>query len=126
MKLLPLLMSLPMFSICSFAQPDFSRLPYATDSTYGYTATNPLHMKKGNPGRSIGYAYDFLSGLATPDLKSLRFVERNTVDNPRSNNPGTSLDEYIFVTRVEKDTLVIYVDIHRKGKLRIPMGLKYK
>ena len=108
-----------LISTWSFGQPDFSKIPKATDSTYGYTDTNPLKMKKGNPGRSIGYAYDFLSGLATPDDKDLKFVQRYAVENPKNKKVKSELnhrqlDKYIFVTHQKKDTLTIYVDIYRK------------
>ena len=125
-----------------YGQPDFSEVPESTDSTYGYTDTNPIKLKKGNPERSIGYSYDFLSGLATPDNKGLRFVQRYSVENPKNdkgerqlNNrysgkpmtgKGELLDKYVFVTHEKKDTLTIYVDIYRKGELRIPVGLKYR
>jgi hypothetical protein len=114
----------------------------STDSTYGYTDTNPLKMKRGNPGKSIGYSYDFLEGLKTIDDKKLKFVQRVTVDNPNYkrakveltnrytgmplSGKGQQLDKYIFLTFEKKDTVTIYVDIYRKGTLKIPMGLKYK
>ena len=129
----PLALTFILISTWSFCQHDFSKIPEATDSTYGYTDTNPLEMKKGNPGKSIGYSYDFLSGLATPDDKLLKFVQRSTVTNPKNEKhavpPGDKaqlLDRYIFVTHERKDTLIIYVDIYHKGDLRIPIGLKYK
>jgi hypothetical protein len=126
-----LTISLIFLSSWCFGQPDFSDIPVSTDSTYGYTDTNPLKMKKGNPGKSIGYSYDFLSGLTTPDNRSLRFVQRSTVENPKNNEPKSNassqqLDQYIFVTHDKKDTLTIYVDIYRKADLLIPLGLKYR
>jgi hypothetical protein len=126
-----LTISLIFLSSCCFGQPDFSEIPVSADSTYGYTDTNPLKMKRGNPGNSIGYSYDFLSGLATPDNRPLKFVQRYTVENPENNDdkPNSSdrqLDKYIFVTHEKNDTLTIYVDIYQKADLRIPVGLKYR
>ncbi len=134
MRILPLFILLTSWSS---AQRDFSAMGVATDSTYGYTDTNPLRMKKGNFGESIGYSYDFLTGLSTTDDQTLKFVQRHTVDNPQygdSGAPGASgaqknrdeLDKDIFVTSREKDTVTIYVDIYRRGDLRIPVGLKYR
>lgn len=123
-------------------QSDFSGITVSMDSTYGYTDENPLRLKKGNPGESIGHSYDFLHGLRTHDDQKLKFVKRITVDNPNYKRPnvqskgphtgtpiiekGNKLDKYIFLTSGNKDTVIIYVDVHRRGDLKIPMGLMYK
>lgn len=119
-------------------QRDFSRMLVSQDSTYGYTAANPLKMKRGNQGKSIGYSYDFLTGLKTNDNGRLKFLKRITVRNPAKKSKGASkrkrenhsgnddaLDKYVFVTSA-KDTVTIYVDLYSKGKLKIPIGLKYE
>jgi hypothetical protein len=41
----------------SYAQKDFAKLTTTTDSTFGYTAQNPLKLKKGNQGKSIDNSY---------------------------------------------------------------------
>ncbi|MEX2231147.1 MAG: hypothetical protein WD824_03230 [Cyclobacteriaceae bacterium] len=129
-------------STWSSGQIDFSRVDVSTDSTYGYTDTNPLKMKKGNFEKSIGYSFDFLQGLKTIDNQKLQFLQRSTVENlnyrrakvqasngytakPVSGDGG-SLDKYTFLKSVEKDTVTIYIDIYNKGKLKIPVGLKYQ
>lgn len=137
-----LTLTLILISTWGCGQSDFSRLSVTTDSTYGYTDTNPLKLKKGNPEKSIGYSYDFLHGLRTHDDQKLKFVKRTTVDNPNYKRPnvqstdphtgtpinekGSKLDKYIFLTSGNKDTVTIYVDVHRRGDLKIPMGLTYK
>lgn len=120
-----------LFTSWTCAPRDFSAMTVSMDSTYGYTDTNPLRMKKGNFGESIGYSYDFLTGLSTTDNQTLKFIRRHTVDNPLYENSGTAdadrdeLDKYVFVTSKERDTVTIYVDVYRRGDLRIPVGLKY-
>ena len=124
-----------------FGQSDFSRITESTDSTYGYTDTNPLKMKKGNHGRSIGYSYDFMNGLRTHDNQKLKFLQRSSVDNPKNRKPKVAsaerqldtaltdteqLDKYIFLTSEKKDTVTIYVDLHHRGSLKFPVGLKHK
>ena len=135
-----LTLALIFISTWTFGQKDFLRLSESEDSTYGYTDMNPLKMKSGNLGKSIGYSYDFLQGLTTHDDQKLRFVQRITVDNPnykRSRTTssdaemppgpkGSQLDKYIFFTSEKKDTVTIYVDVYRKGRLKIPMGLKFE
>ena len=133
----------PIFMFIStwgFGQSDFLRVSASTDSTYGYTDQNPLRMKHGNLGKSIGYSYDFLLGLKTTDDQTLKFVQRITVDNPKYKKPkyqsvnggsgapvnGSQLDKYTFLTSRKKDTVIIYVDVFHRGELKIPIGLKYE
>src|SRR5688572_14396680 len=113
----------------------------STDSTYGYTAKNPLKMKKGNLEKSIGHSIDFLKGLRTEDNQKLELLQRFTISVPNYAAPKAQLtnrytgmplsgkvgllDEYNFVTSEKKDTVIIYVDVYNKGELKIPKGLKY-
>lgn len=126
---------------CGYGQGNFSRIATSTDSTYGYTDTNPLKMKKGNFEKSIGYSFDFLQGLKTSDGQKLQFLQRSSVHNPnqkkaqaQSNNrysatppagDGSLLDKYTFLKSAQKDTVTLYIDIYNRGNLKIPMGLKY-
>jgi hypothetical protein len=126
----------------TFGQKDFSRLTQSADSTYGYTENNPLRMKKGSLGKSIGYSYDFLHGLKTSDNQKLKFLQRTTVENPgtrpsktaltnrytgsRLSGDGGELDKYLFLTVGRKDTVIIFVDIYKRGDLKIPVGLKFE
>jgi hypothetical protein len=133
---------LAFLSTWAFGQTDFSGISQSTDSTYGYMETNPLRMKKGNVGKSIGYSYDFLQGLRTSDDQKLKFLKRVSIDNPDYRTPrasltnrytgmpfsgnGGQLDKYVFLTAGKKDTLTIYIDVYKRGDLKIPVGLKYE
>ena len=126
----------------SFGQNNFMKLDNSTDSTYGFTAQNPLKLKKGNPEKSIDYSYSFLAGLKTKDDQALIYLSRFTTSSPtykepaiRLNNRFTGLpisgksgllDNYFFLTSVTKDTVSIFVDIYNKGTLMVPIGLKYQ
>ena len=125
----------------SYGQKDFTKLLISTDSSYGYTAQNPLKQKKGNQGKSINNSYIFLSGLKTYDNQALKFLSRATIDNPNYKEPAIKinnrytgmpisgklglLDRYVFLTANTKDTLTIFVDIYNKETLLLPIGLKY-
>jgi hypothetical protein len=125
----------------SFGQKDFTKLVTSTDSTYGYSAQNPLKLKKGNQGKSIVNSEQFLSGLKTKDNQTLIYLFRATVSAPtykepkiRLNNRYTGmpisgklglLDKYVFLTSNSKDTVRLFVDIYNKGTLMVPVGLKY-
>lgn len=63
-------------SLFGNAQNKFSFLYSSKDSTYGYTAFNPLKMKKGNSKKSVEYSVQFLKGLRTDDNQDLIYLNR--------------------------------------------------
>jgi hypothetical protein len=122
------------------AQNDFSKLTNSVDSSYGYTAQNPVKLKKGDQVKSIKNSYHYLSGLKTQDSQSLNLLYRSSLQNPNFKEPAIRLtyrysgmpvgnlgilDRYVFLTSNTKDTIVIYIDIYGKGELKLPVGLKY-
>jgi hypothetical protein len=125
-----------------YGQKEFTKLSSATDSTFGYSADDPLKLKKGNQSKSIDYSYKFLRGLRTTDGQTLLLLSRSSVDDPgynessiRITNRRTGLpisgklgilDKYIFLTSEKKDTMTLYVDIYNRGELQLPIGLKYE
>ena len=62
------------FTNTSFAQKDFTKLTASSDSTFGYSAQNPLKLKNGNQEKSIMHSQIFLSGLKTKDNQSLTYL----------------------------------------------------
>ncbi|MGO4293341.1 hypothetical protein [Chitinophaga sp. RAB17] len=136
--------NLSAFVICIFllamgsearSQKAFSKLPSATDSTYGYTNTNPIRLKKGNAGKSIMQEMNYLSGLTTRDKQHLVLLYRSAVANPGYKEPllkdlynskGGVLDKYVFLTANTKDTITLFIDIYSKGPLMLPVGLIYE
>lgn len=136
-----LFVTLLFFVNTSYGQKDFTKLLNSTDSSYGYTAKNPLKLKKGNQGKSITNSYNFLSGLRTQDNQTLTLLFRATTGNPNYKEPAIKinnrytgmpingklglLDKYVFLTLNTKDTVTIFIDIYNKGTLLLPIGLKY-
>lgn len=111
---------------------NFKKLSSSTDSTYGFTANNPLKMKNGDPGESIGHTKRFLNGLKTIDDQDLVLLGRGSMPDPNFKmgknfqlGDGGILDRYSFVTSVTKDTIRIFVDIYHREKLKMPVGLKW-
>jgi hypothetical protein len=112
----------------------------ATDSTYGYTAHNPLRLKQGDIEKSIGLSQVFLRDLRTADDQPLQFLRRTTVHDPQYvrpaiqltdrssgmpiNGAGGLLDMYLFKTATN-DTVRLFVDVYHKGPRLVPKGLKY-
>lgn len=123
------------------AQKDFAKLLPAADSSFGYTAENPVKLKKGNQEKSIENTHKFLGGLKTTDNQTLILLARSSVRNPGYKKPVIQitdrttgmplsgklamLDKCIFITSNTKDTVTLYVDIYNKGELFLPVGLKY-
>jgi hypothetical protein len=131
-----LLLELPAFAQrITFAIP-----PAATDSAYGYIVEKPLQMKQRNADKSIPYTYTFLSGLRTTSGQKLNLVSRGSLENPRAQkgrikNRFTGLplggnlgilDRYTFITDRTGDTVVLFVDLYKKGILQVPAGLVYE
>jgi hypothetical protein len=138
---LPLL-TLLLFAKASFGQKEFLNLQTSADSSYGYTAQNPLRLKKGNQQKSMEYSYSFLSGLRTQDGQTFKLLYTATTDNPNYKEPKIKLtnrysgmplngnlgllDKYVLLTSNTKDTVRLYVDVYNKGELQLPIGLKYE
>ncbi|WP_276504638.1 hypothetical protein [Terrimonas pollutisoli] len=134
--------TLIVLSNTSYGQKDFTKLLNSIDSSYGFTAQNPLKLKKGNQEKSITNAYIFLSGLKTQDNQKLALLSRMTTEDPNYKEPAIKinnrytgmpisgklglLDKYVFLTQSTRDTVTIYVDIYNKGTLMLPIGLKYE
>jgi hypothetical protein len=123
-------------------QKGFIKLETSTDSSYGYTAKNPLKLKNGNQAKSMTNSYNFLSGIRTQDNQTLKLLSRVIVSDPgykepaiKINNRATGLpisgklgmlDKYVFLTTNTNDTITLYIDIYNKEKLFLPIGLKYE
>ena len=132
---------LPFLAINSYGQNNFSKLLSTKDSSYGYTANNPLKLKKGNQENSITNSIIFLKGLKTLDDQTLALLFRVSTPDPNYKEPAIRLhnrftglpisgklgilDKYVFLTSVKKDTITLFVDIYNKGGLMLPVGVKY-
>lgn len=117
------------------AQKEIASLPAANDSSYGYTAANPVKLKKGNVEKSILHTMDYLAGLVTTDNQALVLIKRSSVPAPGRSSTAVSerfgvarsgiLDKYVFVAATSKDTITLFVDIYNRSKTMVPAGLKY-
>ncbi|WP_022823095.1 hypothetical protein [Hymenobacter norwichensis] len=137
MKTILLLLWLP---TAALAQKKAELPIAATDSTYGYTALNPLRLKQGDLYKSMALAEVFLHNLRTSDDQPLRLITRFSVKDPGYKRPAIALtdrytglplngklsmmDLYIFRT-ASNDTLRLFVDVSSKGPKLVPVGLKY-
>jgi len=118
----------------SFGQ-NFSKLKQSTDSSYGYSANNPLKLRKGDPVGGVSNSKKFLQGLRTEDGQELTIASRSSVNDPNYKEKpggiaanlgdGGVLDMYELITSATKTKIILYFDIYHKGGLMIPIGLKY-
>lgn len=85
------LATLLLLAKASFGQKEFLNLQTSADSSYGYTAQNPLRLKKGNQQKSMEYSYNFLGGLRTQDGQTFKLLYTATTDNPNYKEPKIKL-----------------------------------
>lgn len=129
---------------CTVSNPKFfTGIQPTVDTTYGYTAQNPVMIKNADLQNSINSSYYYLSKLRTENGNKLQFIQRYSVDNPDYNKPaiqlqnrytgktlnhnnGPLLDLYILKPENEIDTIKIYINPYLKGDIKIPSGLKFE
>ncbi len=105
-------------------QNAFEKLAISTDSTYGYSIKNPIKINKETPLKSIEYTNNFISALRTKDNLSFNVSKRYSLEPPRKTFSTTNLIDVYLLTTEKQDTIYLYVDISKGGKLFIPKGLK--
>lgn len=120
----------------------FAETQIATDSTYGYTDTNPIRIKNGDLNYSINSSYYYISRLRTIDDKPFELVGKKSVLNPKYEKPAIQmvnrytgqpingnamlLDKYYLLPKNSQDTVIIFINPYEKGIVQIPVGLKYE
>jgi hypothetical protein len=118
MKFLLLSLSFALTSTCC-AQKIY-KLKEAPDSTYGYTMEHPVPLKAGDPQVSVSLSYRFISQLRTANNEKVRIYRRGSTMGKRYQ----MIDIYTLVSESGSDTIRLYVNIYKRGKLYIPKGLK--
>lgn len=129
---------------CVISNPKFfENIESTKDSSYGYTAENPVTIKNADLNNSIGSSYYYLSRLRTEKGNKLKLIKRYSVENPKYKEPaiqltnrytgmplnsggGFLLDLYILKAENEPDTFKIYINPYLKGKIEVPLGLKFE
>lgn len=128
------------FDSCVVSNPQFfTKVQPTTDSTYGYTANNPLLIKNGDMYSSMDAEKYFLQRLTTLKDERLLYVSRGSFSNPKFHSTGLEnrythqaiggggpiLDVYIFTVEGRGDTIQLYVNVYKSGTIAVPVGLKY-
>jgi hypothetical protein len=129
---------------CLVTNPKFfASIEKAEDPSYGYSAENPVTIKNADLNNSIGASYYYLSRLRTEKGNKLELIQRFSIGNPNYKKPaiplqnrftgqplnygtGPLLDLYILKPINQNDTIKLYVNPYLKGKVKIPVGLKFE
>lgn len=119
----------------------FSSVEPAQNEDYGYTSTEPVEIKNGPLESSIHSSYYFMSRLRTEEGENLNLVGRSSVRNPNYQSTGLNnrytgqpiggggmlLDRYVLtLANNPSDTIIIFINPYKKGKVKIPKGLKFE
>lgn len=140
---LPLILLLCLFAGCITPNHKyFAGMLNSTDQTYGYTMENPVLIKNADLDHSIGSSYYYLQHLRSGKGNKLVLLKRSAVFNPAYKKPGVELvnrytgmpinsespviDLYFLKAEYEPDTVKIYINPYKKGKVSIPVGLTFE
>ena len=121
----------------------FAKLQKTEDTSYGYTAENPIAIKNAGLGNSINSSYYYLSRLRSKNGNKLQLIMRYSVGNPNYEKPlfpvtnrytgeplnygtGPLLDLYILKPVNENDTIRLYINPYLKSSVKIPCGLEFE
>ena len=142
-KYIAFLCLLPLFSQCIISNTKyFAGVTQTQDKTYGYTAENPILVKNADLDHSIATSYYYISHLRTAAGNKLTLLKRTAVYNPQYKKPEVELvnrytgmpinsnarivDLYLLKPENEPDTIKLYINPYKKGKIFIPAGLTFK
>lgn len=98
-----------------------------TDSTYGYSKKNPIKVGGGDSGPANERA--FLNSLTGPNGEQVMYERSGSCCgfNTRNSAFGMGmLDIYRVTYKDKKDTVNLYINMYDKGKLKAPVGFKFK
>ncbi len=140
-KFLLLLITIPLLHACSSSKKAsqktkldekhnaFMLTEVSTDSTYGYTETNPI--KVGGVKSSSGPMNErrFLNGLNGPDGEELSYERTGSCCPFKTKNGimgGGLLDRYAITWEGQTEPVYIYINMYDAGDLYVPVGLTAK
>ena len=118
----------------------FSNVQNTTDTTYGFTKTNPISFTNGDMQHSTDALIYYLNHLRTTNDKKLIPLRQFVIDNPEYNpnkfrvekrfGEPTGLKERfldLWVLKVENeiDTINLFFNISKKDTIRVPVGFKF-
>lgn len=101
----------------------------ADDSTYGYTAQNPIHvggaMKQEGPSNQRRY----LNALKGPNGESITYFRKGSCCPFSTKNGimgGGMLDRYEVTWENNSTPYILYIDMYDAAELKAPKGFTFK
>src|SRR5690349_17861619 len=94
-------------------------LKEAPDSNYGYTLNRAIPIKAGDPLASIRLTREFISLLRTQTDEKFEILKRGST----MGKSYKMIDIYSLVSESGTDTIKVFFNIYKRGKLYIPKGL---
>ncbi len=93
-----------------------SSIPPSTDSTYGYTIKNPVLLGEFGSGSEASFAasHYFVAGLRK-NGRPLMLLRQSLVED--------MTDAWTAVPEGTTDTMYIYINVYKRGSIRVPQGL---
>ncbi|HRG18714.1 MAG TPA: 2-dehydro-3-deoxyphosphooctonate aldolase [Flavobacterium lutivivi] len=114
------------FLVSCSSSSTVSKEPVA-DATYGYSKDNPI--KVGGVLNGPIYEKEYLNSLTGPNGEKVWFKRNGSCCEFQSKNSEFGfgmLDIYSVVYEGSKDTVVLYLNMYEKSKLKAPVGFKMR
>ena len=99
----------------------------STDETYGYTEKNPIKVGGFENGPANERSY--LNSLTGPNGEPVQFNRTGSCCHFKSGNSPFGmgmLDMYQVTYQGKNDTVLLYINMYDKGKLKAPKGFIMK
>jgi len=82
---------------CVVSNPKFfSKIDTTIDSSYGYTAENPVLIKNKDLYSSIESSYYYISRLRTERGNKLQLIQRYSIENPNYKKTGYCFGKSLY------------------------------
>jgi hypothetical protein len=99
----------------------------SVDETYGYNEKNAI--KVGGFDQGPKNERDYLNSLTGPNGEPVSFIRKGSCCDFKTNNSPLGiglLDMYKVWYTGKKDTVLLYINMYDKGKLKAPKGFIMK
>ncbi|WP_338375660.1 2-dehydro-3-deoxyphosphooctonate aldolase [uncultured Flavobacterium sp.] len=122
-----LFLIIPFYMVISCSTTKMSESMDNTDSSYGYTKSNPIKVGGYNDGPLN--ERKFLNSLSGPNGESLWYERTGSCCQFKTKNSPFGmgmLDAYRVTYTGKNDTVTLYLNMYDKDNLKTPVGFKFK
>ncbi|WP_276484423.1 hypothetical protein [Paraflavitalea pollutisoli] len=100
----------------------------STDSTYGYTQQNPIHVGGGFL-QGAANEHRYMRALKGPNGETITYVRKGSCcafNTPNGMMGGGLLDRYEVTWENNSTPYFLYINMYDAAELKAPMGLTFK